>query len=88
MLTIKCCKWPGGPDAAIMNSVANTGTNLPGVFVAPLALLLRRRTGGWTAQYVAMAAMLLPAGVWYACTCSTRTCRDLLYEREPERLRK
>ena len=70
----------GGPDAAVMNSVGNTGTNTPGIFVAPLALMLRRRTGGWVAQYAAMAAMLLPAGLWYCLTCTTRPARELLYE--------
>eukprot|EP01046_Picozoa_sp_COSAG06_P019811 COSAG06_NODE_1426_length_9494_cov_8.250985_3_plen_85_part_00 len=56
-----------------------------GVFVAPLALLLRQRTGTWVAQYAAMAALLVPAGAWYCLTCSTRTCRELLYEQREQR---
>jgi hypothetical protein len=41
-----------GPDAAVLNSVGNAISNLPGIYVAPLGLLIQRATGGWFWQYL------------------------------------
>ena len=68
----------GGPDTAVLFSVANTVANMSGVVIPVVANAFRRRTGSYASLFVLCAAMEAVGGLLFCKLASVTVARDTL----------
>lgn len=71
----------GGPDTAILFSVANTVANLSGVVIPVVANAFRKRSGSYAPLFLLCAAMEAAGGVVFCRLSSTDVAREMLLTR-------
>ena len=72
------CEQVGGPDTAVLFSVANTVANMSGVVIPVLANTFFRRTGSYAPLFFTCAAMEAVGGVLFCKLASVQVARDTL----------
>ena len=68
----------GGPDTAILFSVANTVANMSGIVIPMIANVFQRRTGSYAPLFVLCAAMEAVGGLLFCKLASVTAARDTL----------
>lgn len=68
----------GGPDTAVIFSVANTVANMSGVVIPIVANVFRRRTGSYAPLFAVCAAMEAAGGLLFCKLASVSPARDAL----------
>ena len=76
----------GGPDTAVLFSVANTVANMSGVVIPMIANMFRRRTGSYASLFVLCAAMEAVGGLLFCKLASVTAARDNVRRRAPGRI--